>query len=213
MRWIESHLVQGGAHVAQPGVPFRLPDDEVCMPHAQPGMAAKLVIGARAAPVLHEEQAQVLLGGSQILTRVDRPEFRIGGNALVKGMHQAAKRLLAADCLVETGRFCRGVVHSWRPGYVAQGCGAPVGQQRLLSAIVTSRTQSALPSPPPLPYMQHATCTWDLRQLCTPHTRQRQVDSQNQSLAKRFSSYVELVSPGWVTGQRPRRGARDVARD
>src|SRR5262249_48627880 len=79
MRWIEPHLVQGGPHVAQPGVPFRLPDDEACMPHAQPRMAAKLVIGARAAPVLHEEQAQVLLGGPPILSPVSRTAFRNGG--------------------------------------------------------------------------------------------------------------------------------------
>src|SRR5262249_19611785 len=173
VRRIESHLVQGRAHVTQPGVPFRLPDDEARVSHAQPRMAAQLVIGARAAPVLHEEQAQVLLGRPQILARVDPPELRIGGNALVEGMHQAAERFLAADRLVEADRFCCRV-HSWHPGYVAPESSGSVGQRWLLSVIVTRRSLFRL-SIAALAVI-YATCTEAPSLLCMPHTRQRKID-------------------------------------
>jgi hypothetical protein len=63
-RLVEGKLVQGQAHVAQPGIALGLADTEPGVPHPQPRMAAQLVVGARTAPVLHKEQPQVLLGRS-----------------------------------------------------------------------------------------------------------------------------------------------------
>src|ERR1700722_19549551 len=64
-------------------------------------MAAQLVIGRRAAPVLDQEQAQVLLGRPEILARIDRAQLRIGCYLLVEPVHQATERRLAANLLVQ----------------------------------------------------------------------------------------------------------------
>ena len=98
---VQADLVEGVPHVAQPGVPLRLPDDEVRVPHAQPGVPTPLVVGTRPAPVLHEEQAQVLLGRPEVPAGVDRAQVGIGGHPAVEGVHQAEEGLLAAHGLVE----------------------------------------------------------------------------------------------------------------
>jgi len=158
-------VLSGGAHVPQPRIPLRLPDGEVRVAHAQPGMPTALVIGARATPVLHEEQPQVLLGGPQIFARVHRPELWIGSNALVEDVHEPAEGLLAADRLIEARRFCSRV-HSWRPGYVAP-CQPLRRPWRLLRVIVTRRTQfcTSIAAPAAL----YATCTEASRHLCMTH--------------------------------------------
>jgi hypothetical protein len=104
-RLVQTELVEGLAHVAQPGVSFGLADGEPRVAHPQPGMSAQLVVGTRAAPVLHEEQPEVLLGRAQVASRVDRPQHRIARHALVEPVDQAAEGLLPAHGLVEAGRL------------------------------------------------------------------------------------------------------------
>jgi DNA-binding NarL/FixJ family response regulator len=104
-RLVQAQLVERLAHVAQPGVPLGLADCEPGMAHPQPGMPAQLVVGARPAPVLHEEQPQVLLGRAEIFGRVHRPQRGIVRNALVEPVDQAAERLLPAHGLIEAGRL------------------------------------------------------------------------------------------------------------
>src|SRR5712691_8524780 len=171
-RRVESQLVQGGAHVAQPRVPLRLPDGEVRVAHAQPRMATPLVVGAGAAPVLDEEQAQVLLGRPEILARIYRPELRVSGNALVERMHQAPEGLLAADRFVEAGRFCSRV-HTGVQGTGPRRLRARLRPQ-LLRVIVTRRTQfwPSIVGPAVL----YAACTKDLLVLCMSHTNQHNVN-------------------------------------
>src|ERR1700760_1240256 len=101
---VQVQLVQGRAHVPQPGVPRRLVDDEAHVPHPQPGVAAQFVVGLRAAPVLDEEQPQVVLGRREVLGRVHRPQLRILGHQLVKAVHQPVEELITADRLVEGAR-------------------------------------------------------------------------------------------------------------
>src|SRR5580693_9091020 len=68
-------------------------------------MPAQLGVGARPAPVLDQEQPQVLLGRAQILRRVHRPQYGILGDALVEPVDQAGEGLLPAHRLVEAGRL------------------------------------------------------------------------------------------------------------
>src|SRR5580693_4923848 len=68
-------------------------------------MPAQLVVGTRPAPVLDEEQPQVLLGRTEILGRVHRPQHGILRDALVEPVDQAAEGLLPAHGLVEAGRL------------------------------------------------------------------------------------------------------------
>src|SRR5580704_4991675 len=68
-------------------------------------MPAQLVVGAWPAPVLHEEQSQVLLGRAEILRRVHRAQHGILRDALVEPVNQAGEGLLPAHGLVEAGRL------------------------------------------------------------------------------------------------------------
>ena len=63
----QRHLVERRPHVLQPQVALGLADAEPDVPHPQPGMPAQLVVGGRPAPVLDEEQPQVLLGRPEVL--------------------------------------------------------------------------------------------------------------------------------------------------
>jgi hypothetical protein len=98
---VQGELIQSDPHVVQPGVTLGFADAEGGVPHPQPRMPAQLAVGLRAAPVLDEEQREVLLGRLQVLRRVDRPEHRILGDALVEPVDQAAEGVLAAHCLVQ----------------------------------------------------------------------------------------------------------------
>src|SRR5262249_14723049 len=73
--------------------------------HPEPGMPAQLVVGARPAPVLHEEQPQVLLGRAEVLGRVDRTQHGVFRHALVEPVDQAGEKLLPAHRLVEADRL------------------------------------------------------------------------------------------------------------
>jgi cation:H+ antiporter len=113
----ELQFVHGGTHVRQPGVPLRLADRERHMSHAQPGMAAPLPVGARAAPVLDQEEPEPLLGGPQVLLGVQRAEERVVRHSLVEPVDEPAEGLLAADRLKECRLLCHGVPQPMRPTY------------------------------------------------------------------------------------------------
>ena len=66
------------------------------VPHAQPGMAALLAVGAGATPVLHQEQREVLGRLAQVVG-VERPQQRVAGDAEVEAVDQVDEELLAAD--------------------------------------------------------------------------------------------------------------------
>ena len=65
------------------------------------GWPRLLAVGAGAAPVLHQEEREPLLGRAQVLLRVHRPQQRVLGDALVEAVDEAPEGLLAADLLVE----------------------------------------------------------------------------------------------------------------
>ena len=105
-------FVERGPHVLQPQVALGLADVEPDVPHAQPWVPAQLVVGGGAAPVLHEEQPQVLFGGPQVLRRVDGAQHRIGRSRqsacgmarLIDGLRARRKRMWAS----RDGRRCNG---------------------------------------------------------------------------------------------------------
>ena len=93
----QRQFVQRCPHMPQPGVPLGLADHEMPVPHPQPRVAAPLVVGGRAAPVLHQEQPEVLLGRAEVPARVDGAQFGVGGHLLIEPVHQAPERRLPAD--------------------------------------------------------------------------------------------------------------------
>src|SRR5262249_26498414 len=122
-------LVEGGPHVAQPGVPLRFPDREMRVPHAQPRVTASLLVRARPAPVLDQEEPQVLLGRPEVLAGVDGAQRGIASHPAVEGVHQVTEGPLAAHGLVEGDRFGylfhAGVQGSRRTGLpTCRACGA-----------------------------------------------------------------------------------------
>src|SRR5262249_22527259 len=64
-----------------------------------------LGVGVRPAPVLHEEQPQVLLCGAQVLPRVERAQHLVLGHQLVEAPDDPVERRLTADGLVEVLRY------------------------------------------------------------------------------------------------------------
>jgi hypothetical protein len=103
-------LIQRRAHVQQPVIPLHRADAERHVPHPQPRVPAQLVIGLRAAPVLDEEQPQVLLRGAEVFGRVHRAQHRVGGDLLVEPVDQPGKRLFAANGGVEGDLLGRGAL-------------------------------------------------------------------------------------------------------
>jgi hypothetical protein len=96
--------VDGGAHVAQPGIVGSAVDAERCVAHAQARMAAAFAVGARAAPVLHEEEGHALLCRAKVFLRVHGAQERVLRHALVEAVNQLAEGLLAADRFKEGPR-------------------------------------------------------------------------------------------------------------
>ena len=86
------HGLDGGAHVDEPAVALRRADRERRVAHPQPGMAALLVVGGRAAPVLGQEQRQAVAGAGEVRLRVERPEVRIGLDPVVEPVDEAPRR-------------------------------------------------------------------------------------------------------------------------
>lgn len=60
-----------------------------------------VAVRAGAAPVLHQEEHETLLGRSEVLLRVHRAQQRVPRDSLVETVDQTAEGLLAADLLVE----------------------------------------------------------------------------------------------------------------
>jgi len=115
-RRIKLEFVQRHAHLAQPGIPLGLADREPGVAHPQPRVPAQLVVSARTAPVLDEEQPQVLFGRPKVLGRIHRAQHRVLRDALVEPVDQAAEGLLPAHCLVEAGRLAHACKLKRRPG-------------------------------------------------------------------------------------------------
>src|SRR4051794_12868390 len=96
-------LVQRRAEVAEP-VLLRLRRDGIGrVAHPEPRVAAALRVRRRPAPVLHQEQPEALLGGSEVVLGGDRPQVVVLGHAPVEGGDDPGDRLLAADLGVERG--------------------------------------------------------------------------------------------------------------
>src|SRR5262249_41620611 len=120
---LQLKLVERRAHVPQPRVALGLADGEVRVPHPQPRVATALVIGRRAAPVLDQEQPQVLLRPPQITAPVHPPPPGVGRDLLVEPVDQAAERRLAPDGLVQAQ--CLRLAHN-APGYVEPPTAQPL---------------------------------------------------------------------------------------
>jgi hypothetical protein len=83
-------------------------------------MAAFEVVRPRAAPVLGEEQRQPMAGTGQVLFRIERPNDRVGRDAVVEAPDEALEERHAADTVVQR----EGRVHdpqSRRSGAAARG--------------------------------------------------------------------------------------------
>ena len=72
------HLREGGPHVQEPAVSGIGSDRERRVSHPEARMAALIVVGGRAAPVLDQEQGEPAPGRLQVELRVDRTEHRVG---------------------------------------------------------------------------------------------------------------------------------------
>lgn len=87
-------------HMGQPVLPGDRIDREIGVAHAEPGMATLVAIGCGPSPVLLEEQAQPVLGGSEILVGVHRPHDRVDRDPDVEGVHEAYEELMAPELLI-----------------------------------------------------------------------------------------------------------------
>ena len=83
-------------HVAQPGVALGRADDEGGVAHAQARMPALLAVGRRAAPVLHQEEREVVRRLAQVVG-VERPQQRVAGDAEIEAVDQVDEERLPAD--------------------------------------------------------------------------------------------------------------------
>ena len=87
-------------HVPQPGVALEAADDERGVAHAQSGVAALLRVGAGAAPVLGEEERQVLLRLDEVVG-VEGAQHGVGGHPGVEAVDQRGEEGLPAHPVVE----------------------------------------------------------------------------------------------------------------
>ena len=95
--------VDGVAHVSQPPVPLDRGDREGRMPHPQPRMPAFVAVGGGPAPVLDQEQTEALLGGTEVLLRVEGAQRWVAGNSLVEAVDEPLEGRMSADGVVEGG--------------------------------------------------------------------------------------------------------------
>lgn len=84
--------------MAQPGVTFWRADDEGGVPHAKTGMPSLLVVGARATPVLHEEQGEMTGRLGQIVG-IEGTQQWITGDTEVEAVDQVDEEGLTSDSL------------------------------------------------------------------------------------------------------------------
>ena len=118
-------------HVGEPGIPFGQPDDKGDMAHAKPRMPARLAVGARSAPVLAEEERQVLFRIAEVI-RIHMCEDRVMADAFIEPLDQLIKEGLAAHPLVQRAHPDDG-----------RRCGMPVravARSRLGASLHSSRT-------------------------------------------------------------------------
>src|SRR6188472_742951 len=108
-------LGQCGTHEDEPAVAGGGIDGKGGVAHPEARMAALVVVGARAAPVLREEERQATLGGGKIGLGIERPEDRVGGDAGVE----------PADEVLEEGH---------PTGSLVQADGRQVGHRRSLAS-------------------------------------------------------------------------------
>ena len=92
--------IQRAQHVPQPGVALRRADDEGGVTHAQPRVSALLAVGARAAPVLHQEQREVARRLGQVIG-VEGAQQGVAGDTDVEEVHQVHEELVPPDPVVE----------------------------------------------------------------------------------------------------------------
>ena len=89
------------AHVEQPAIALRWAYGEREVTHSEARMAALEVVGARAAPVLGEEQRQPVAGTGQVLLRIERPNDRVGRDAVIEAPDETLEERHAADTVVQ----------------------------------------------------------------------------------------------------------------
>ena len=88
-------LVEGGGHVPEPGVPLGLADHERGVALAEARVPPLLAVGAGTAPVLLEEQRQVLDGVGEVVG-VERPQQRVGRDPGVEALDEVDEERLPA---------------------------------------------------------------------------------------------------------------------
>lgn len=100
---LQPGFVEGFSHVRQPRVALGRSDRERRVAQAQARVAAVLVIGARAAPVLHQEEAQTLLGRGEFALRVQRAQDRVAAHTAVEAPDQPPEGVFPSGGFVERG--------------------------------------------------------------------------------------------------------------
>jgi hypothetical protein len=97
----QARLVDGEAHRAHPRVALGGPDAKRRVAHAQPRVPTLVGVGRRPAPVLHEKQRQPVLGRTEILLGIQRPQEVVVRDLRVEARDDPAERRLAADDVIE----------------------------------------------------------------------------------------------------------------
>lgn len=87
-------------HMGKPVLPGDGINREIGVTHAEAGMATLVAIGGGPSPVLLEEQAQPVLGGSEILVGVHRSHNGVDGNADIEGAYEAHEEIVAPELLI-----------------------------------------------------------------------------------------------------------------
>src|SRR5687768_952160 len=84
-------------------------------------MPTLLAVGGRTAPVLLQEHPQPFFGRGKIGFRIERAQWWIGGDSLIKPLNECHEGLMAADRVVEGLQRCllRHPDHSPSPGFSA----------------------------------------------------------------------------------------------
>lgn len=87
--------------MGEPAVASVLVDLERRVPDPQTRVAAEIVVRRRAAPVLAQEQRQVLGGRAQIRAFIHRSEHGVVGHTLVERVNNPTNGRFATDLVIE----------------------------------------------------------------------------------------------------------------
>lgn len=94
-------------HMGEPVLPGDRIDREIGVAHPEPGMAALIAVGGWPSPILRKEQAQPILGRSEVLVGVHRSHDRVDSNADIEGSYEAYEEFMAPEpfigCLTQRG--------------------------------------------------------------------------------------------------------------